>query len=180
MLLGGCAANRGSVTDGPTEGATGRRGASELVTQGQVFAPAQVSIFPLTQLEVDDNGDAWLLLFIELRDRWSDPVKAVGWLTVYLEPVSTGVDTTGHDARWDVDLTDASVNSALFDPVTRTYRFQLGGLPERAQVMANRAANRRSGDASAERSTLLFRASFRTLGPRGEEIELWDAFELES
>jgi len=142
-----------------------------------------VSIFPLTQLQLDDQGEPWLLLFIELQDRWSDPVKAVGWLTVFLEP--TGGNTgRAHEARWDVDLSDASVNSALFDPVTRTYRVQLGGLPARAVAMAQRSEQRLDGAGENQGGAggagkLVFRAMFRTLGPRGEEIELWDTFELE-
>ncbi len=148
---------------------------------GDPFAPASISIFPLTQLQLDDAGEPWLLLFVELQDRWGDPVKATGWLTVFLEPESPRVDRTEHEARWDVDLTEASVNSALFDPVTRTYRMQLGGLPGRAAPMAERSELRRGGgDPQGQRSMLRLRAMFRTLDSDGKRQELWSTFELES
>ena len=145
------------------------------------FAPGGVSIFPLTQLQLDDQGEPWLLLFLELQDRWGDPVKAVGWLTVYLEPEGRPGSVSDHEARWDIDLTDASVNSALFDPVTRTYRVQLGGLPGRAVPMAHRSEQRRAGgDAEGVKGAMVFRAMFRTRGESGDELELWDTFRLES
>jgi len=166
---------------GGTSGTTGRPGAAELTALGKPFAPAQLSIFPLTQLEQDERGNSWLLLFIELRDRWSDPVKAPGWLTVYLEPAGRAAGVSEPDARWDIDLSDPSVNSALFDPVTRTYRMQLGGLPPRVQAMTARSMQRRAGDEiGAAREQLFFRARFITVGSDGNELILWDAFTLDS
>ena len=76
LALGGC-------SSGPTRPAANSGAGSQAALRvwGQPFAPATISIFPLTQLQLDDQGEPWLLLFVELQDRWGDPVKAVGWLT---------------------------------------------------------------------------------------------------
>ncbi len=177
MGLAGCAGTDPAVVRG-TGGPAGPVASSAAI---KPFAPASVSIFPLTQLQLDAEGEPWLLLFVELQDRWGDPVKAVGWLTVYLEPEGRPGSVSDHEARWDIDLTDASVNSALFDPVTRTYRVQLGGLPLRAVPMAQRSEQRRAGgSAEGIKNTMVFRAMFRTRGESGDELELWDTFRLES
>ena len=188
VAIAGCTSSQGVSTGGPPAGGrlaagkpalAGRSDAGGL--HGHPFAPASVSIFPLTQLQLDDAGEPWLLLFVELQDRWGDPVKATGWLTVFLEPERPDVDRSEHEARWDIDLTDASINSALFDPVTRTYRVQLGGLPDRAAPMAERSEQRLGGGKpDGQRSRLRLRAMFRTLDASGERQEFWSTFDIES
>lgn len=94
------------------------------------FAPATLRLHPLTRLGRDDQGRALIVCHIELADRWGDTTKGIGQLAVQLyRPVGASGQSARQDASWDIDLTDLELNASLYDPVTRTYRVQLGGLP---------------------------------------------------
>ncbi|MFI4898387.1 MAG: hypothetical protein ACIARR_11235, partial [Phycisphaerales bacterium JB059] len=73
--LGGCA-RPGSL---PRESmpATGQ-------LTGGPFAPASMRVYPLTQIERTGEGEARLVLHLELRDAWGDTVKGIGNLQVQL------------------------------------------------------------------------------------------------
>lgn len=120
VSLGGCARS-GSM---PREAMppTGR-------LTGGAFAPASMRIYPLTHIERTGEGEARLVLHLELRDAWGDTVKGIGLLQVQL---LRGGDLGGggRDERmWEVDMRDPEINAQYYDPATRTYRVQLRDLP---------------------------------------------------
>jgi hypothetical protein len=140
------------------------------------FAPASLRVFPLTRLDRDTDGRGIIVFHFELRDRWGDGVKWPGNLQIQLYR-PTGNLFSGMEVQereWSVtDMADPEGNSALFDPATRTYRVQLGGLPDWAEVLA--------GAARSESSTpyLKLRAVFAPAGPgggAGEQRFLQDEF----
>lgn len=94
------------------------------------FAPASLRVHPLTHLARDDQGRAMIVCHIEFADRWGDTTKGIGQLAVRLyRPLGASGKSARQEAAWDIDLTDLQYNATLYDPVTRTYRVQLGGLP---------------------------------------------------
>ncbi len=141
------------------------------------FSPASMRIFPLTHLEVAEDGEAMIVVFIEFRDQWSDTVKGAGTLEFRLigpggpgGPGGAGGSAEGSGRRWEIDLADLDRNAALYDPSTQTYRFALNGLPGwLASAMA-------TGEAIPPGVWL--EAYFRTVGPGGEPEVLRDRFEL--
>ncbi|MDX2116304.1 MAG: hypothetical protein SFZ24_11895 [Planctomycetota bacterium] len=99
------------------------------------FVPARLSIHPLTRVVRSGPGSAGATIdaHVELRDAAGDEVKGVGRLVFELERDGGGIEgMTGREriSRWETDLTDLAANSSAYDRVTRTYRFQLTGLPE--------------------------------------------------
>jgi hypothetical protein len=97
------------------------------------FDPVAVVIHPLTRLEPDGAGGTRIDAHIEFRDAAGDEVKGAGRLSLELSretgPV-TGLGSSAQLLRWEADLSDAGMNSRSYDRVTRTYRFELTGLPE--------------------------------------------------
>ncbi len=127
--LSGCA-RPGSV------GVSGGGGASV----GGPFAPASMRIYPLTHLERGEDGEARLILHLEMRDRWGDTVKGVGRLQVQLLRGGELGDGGGGDERmWAIDMRDPETNALYFDPATRTYRVQLRDLPAWAEATVDGA-----------------------------------------
>ena len=134
------------------------------------FSPVSMRIYPLTHAEVGEDGEAILVVFVELKDQWSDTVKGAGKLELRL--ARGGDAAAGGDAgrRWEIDLADPDRNAALYDPSTQTYRFALDGLPGwLASVVA-------AGEAMP--AGVWLEAYFRTVGPGGEAEVLRDRFEL--
>lgn len=102
------------------------------------FAPASLRVHPLTHLERDADGSVFLLVHVQLRDRWSDLCKGVGEIQFYMY-MPTGLGGAGQEEqvrRWEIDLYALDENALFFDPATQTYRFSLGELPGWAEQMA--------------------------------------------
>ena len=95
------------------------------------FAPASLRIHPLTRVDRDNAGAAWIYCHLELRDAWGDTCKGVGALQLQLyRPVGGRASGLGtQELAWDIDLSDLDKNASFFDPATRTYRFPLQNAP---------------------------------------------------
>lgn len=142
------------------------------------FAPVRVEVHPLSHLDVDGDGVVRLIAHVELVDRWGDTTKARGLLRMelYRPGVEVRPDLLTQEQFWELDLRELDLNAALFDPATRTYRLQLGGLPGWAEEMARRLA---SGGEGQARERLLVRAVFETQGPDGRPTVLRDEMQIE-
>ncbi len=142
------------------------------------FAPVRLQVHPLTHLDVDPEGVVRLICHVELKDRWGDTTKAKGLLRLELyRPVEAArPDLQSQELSWDLDLRDLELNAALFDPATRSYRLQLGGLPGWAEAMARRLAAQ--GDQGTP-ERLLLRAVFETQGPDSRPTVLRDEMQIE-
>jgi len=145
---------------------------SESSVLAWAFAGESVRVHPLTHFDLGDGGrganGVALACHVEVRDRWGDPVKVVGSLQIQLYRPVSGLDSAREvqELVWDLDLNDLERNAAWFDPVTRTYRLRLTGLPVWAERMAR-------GEAG-ETTRLRVRAVLRTVGPDGRERVLRD------
>lgn len=99
------------------------------------FSPVAIVIHPLTRLVVDRDSRTRIDAHIEFRDAAGDEVKGAGRLVLELYRESgpvTGMGGREQLLRWETDLTDARANSNAYDRVTRTYRFELTGVPANA------------------------------------------------
>ncbi len=159
-LLSACVAPRRPITNPAI---------SESSLLAWAFAAESIRVHPLTQLELEPGRGVTLACHVEVRDRWGDTVKAVGDLQVQLYRPVPGLDATREvqELVWDIDLNNLERNAAWFDPVTRTYRVRLTGLPAWAERIA-------TGEASGEAGRLRLRAVLRTVGPDGRERILRD------
>ena len=129
---------------------------------GGPFAPASMRVYPLTQIERTGEGEARLVLHLELRDAWGDTVKGIGNLQVQL----LRAGGAGRDERmWEVDMWDPASNALYYDSATRTYRVQLRDLPEWAVAQSER----RGG-------SVRVLAVLRTPAPDGSERFLRDEY----
>lgn len=130
------------------------------------FRPAVMRVHPLTHTEVNADGDAVMILHVELKDPWGDTVKGVGQLQVQLRRQSATGVIGNRGTRWDVDLRDIEVNVSYFDSATRTYRVVIGGLPDwlDESVKAQEAVGSR------------VRVLFRTSKADGEAVVLQDEY----
>lgn len=142
------------------------------------FNPVRLQVHPLTHLDVDPEGVVRLICHVELKDRWGDTTKAKGLLRLELyRPVETArPDLQSQELSWELDLRDLELNAALFDPATRSYRLQLGGLPAWAESMARRLAAQ--GDQGTP-ERLMLRAVFETQGPDSRPTVLRDEMQIE-
>jgi len=93
------------------------------------FRPTVMRVHPLTHTEINADGEAVIILHVELKDLWGDTVKGVGQLQVQLRKQSATSVVGNRGTRWDVDLRDIEINVSYFDSATRTYRIVIGGLP---------------------------------------------------
>ncbi len=99
------------------------------------FAPVRLEIHPLTRyIRAAPNAaeSGTIEAHIELFDRDGDPAKGVGVLLIELYRMTGPVEGVGAEeqiARWPWNLNDPEKNKATYDPVTRTYRMSLTGLP---------------------------------------------------
>ena len=101
------------------------RTADGLVLPGP-FAPKAMRVHPLTHGELDADGNARVVLHVELKDAWGDTTKGVGRVQVQLWRDGGGAE---EGERWAVDLRSLGENASFYDSATRTYRIVLGGLP---------------------------------------------------
>jgi len=130
------------------------------------FRPAVMRVHPLTHTEINADGQAVMILHVELKDPWGDTVKGVGQLQVQLRKQSATSVVGNRGTRWDVDLRDIEVNVSYFDSATRTYRIVIGGLPAwlADSVVAQEAVGAR------------VRVLFRTSKADGESVVLQDEY----
>jgi len=90
------------------------------------FTPRVMRVHPLTHPEVDAQGNARIVLHVELKDAWGDTVKGIGRVQAQLWRENQSADNA---TRWDIDLRGLGDNADFHDPATRTYRIVLAGLP---------------------------------------------------
>ena len=97
------------------------------------FAPVRARIHPLTRIVSGPEGRQ-IEVHLELYDYWDHSVKGIGTVLFELYRERTlggGVTGATQEMRWPViDISDPEANSRPYDPVTRTYLFQLQGLPQ--------------------------------------------------
>lgn len=139
-----------------------RAGAASI---GSPFAPARMKLHALSRIDRDPEGLPMLVAYLDIRDQWDDPTKAIGALQLQLYrpaggPVS-GMDE--QELTWDLDLSDLDHNSRLYDPVTHMYRLPLLEAPAWVLPEEGRDAPR-----------LRLRAVLNTYGPAGEPRQLED------
>lgn len=100
-----------------------------------LFEPVSILVHPLTRFVPGERGVGRIDAHVELRDAEGDDVKGAGRLTLELYretgPV-TGMGAREQLLRWETDMSDPKENSRAFDRVTRTYRFELAGVPAEA------------------------------------------------
>jgi len=147
-----------SPPTGPHEGGGARPGVA------YPFAPASMRIHPLTRLERGDGGRPLLVCHVEVKDAWGDTTKSIGALQVQLYRPGEGPDASleRQELRWDVDLSDLTLNARLYDPATRTYRLPLRDLPPWLTI------NERGGPAQRVR----LRVVLTTTGADGAALTL--------
>lgn len=134
------------------------------------FSPMSIRIHPLTHIDSDAEGEPLIILHVELRDRWGDPVKGAGSLLVELYRPASGpaAGLEQQELVWEVDLSDLEQNARLYDPPTRTYRLQLTSLPHWVQPAPTEGATQR----------IRLRAVLTTTAARGEQLVLDDTYVL--
>lgn len=131
-----------------------------------MFAPVVMRLHPLTHVDRTPAGQPIIVCHIEFADAWGDTVKAAGELSVLLYRPSGAAGATGtQELRWDIDLTDPSTNAANYDPATRTYRLQLGRLPEWVAGV---------GQPGSDDQRVVLRAIFTATDRAGRESTLRD------
>lgn len=142
-----------------------------------VFAPAQIRIHPLTHVDAPRpdasgvvSGEARIVLHFELKDKYGDPVKWTGRLTVELyrpgQGIMPGMET--QEVAWDLsDMQDADRNTGRFDQATRMYR-----VPLRAPAWVRDWATQQRKDPK----WLRLRAVFAYATPDGKEALLEHEF----
>lgn len=155
-------------------GCGGLRGLQGPVAEGPfAFAPSSMRIYPLTHTERGEDGRTWVILHLELKDRWGDSAKGLGLLRVMLfRPVAgpnPGLEE--QSAVWSIDLSDPGENQLRFEPATRTYRLPLKDLPAWVESLPERGP-----DEPGRRSRLRLRATFETTGPDGRQAVLRDEY----
>jgi len=130
------------------------------------FRPSAMRVHPLTHTETRVDGEAIMVLHVELKDPWGDTVKGVGQVQVQLRRDSATSTIGDRGTRWDLDLREIEENVSYFDSATRTYRVVLGGLPEwlDESVVAGTPEPAR------------VRVLFRTAKADGEPVVLQDEF----
>ncbi len=97
------------------------------------FEPVAILIHPLTRLVIQPDKEPRIDAHIEMRDAAGDEVKGTGRMALELYRGSgpfMGGGMREQVLRWETDLSNLEENSRAFDRVTRTYRFELTGLPE--------------------------------------------------
>jgi hypothetical protein len=140
---------------------TGRADPAETLSP---FAPAAIRLHPLTRIDRDDKGAATIIAYLDIRDGWDDPAKALGSLKIQLyRPAGPVASVDEQSLTWDVDLSDLDNNARLYDPVTHMYRLPLLDAP--AWVIP---------EPGRDPPRLRLRAILETSGPRGETRRLED------
>lgn len=112
-------------TGRPTVGSTPSL-VDEVETGQWPFWPTSLRVHPLTRLAVDTRtGQAIIEVRLEFLDPDQHTTKGVGQVRIDLATSNTAADSSPPIATWTWDLRDRSVNSALYDEVTRTYLLRL-------------------------------------------------------
>jgi len=130
------------------------------------FRPSVMRVHPLTHTETRADGEAVMVLHVELKDPWGDTVKGIGQVQVQLRRAGSTSTIGDRGTRWDIDLREIEENISYFDSATRTYRIVLGGLPAWLDESVQ------AGTPEAARLRVLF----RTAKADGEAVVLQDEF----
>ena len=136
VLLAGCCALGGCQSAGQRESerayvAETRDG----LPPAGAFAPTRMRIHPLSHVDAPRDVGPRIVLHLEFEDRFGHGVKAAGDLQItLLEPGRRGPEAVSR--LWEAPFASLASNAGLFDPTTRTYRIELGGLPDWAQSYA--------------------------------------------
>ncbi|GJM19280.1 MAG: hypothetical protein DHS20C14_14930 [Phycisphaeraceae bacterium] len=169
LVLGGCA---------ETGSWLGNRPASQVRAGWRApgpFEPVALRVFPLTRLDRDAEGQAQVVLHVELKDEWGDTVKGAGLLTVQLlRPQGERAGTGKDEVRWDVSLWSDEDNARHYDPSSRTYRIVLGEVPEWVVRMMPGA----DGSVAIEEGSVRLTAQLETPHSDGTMRRLWGESEL--
>jgi hypothetical protein len=147
----------------PKSGLTGRAGPGGQIASP--FAPAAIRLHPLTRVDRDSAGQPMLVVYMDIRDAWDDPVKAIGMLEIqlYRPAAGPGPGMDEQELLWNLDLADLELNGKLYDPVTHMYRLPLLEAPEWIMPEQGRDAPR-----------MRLRALLNTFGPSSEPRQLED------
>jgi hypothetical protein len=142
------------------------------------FAPAAVRLYPLTHAQpTGPGGRPVLVVHVEVKDGWGDSIKAPGELVVRVAPLSgwgaAREGETREPSRWRVDMIDAELNSAWFDPATRTYQVRLSNLPTWMEEGIRQGAGKDGNDRS-----LRITAEFTALNAQGLVKTFYDELDL--
>ncbi|MDX2018429.1 MAG: hypothetical protein SFY95_12430 [Planctomycetota bacterium] len=158
------------------------------------FAPASVRLYPLTHAQpMGPGGRPVLVVHVEVKDAWGDSIKSAGEMVVRVAPLSgwsgltrdAAAKDAGKDAgrgpgsareepsRWRIDMTEAELNSAWFDPATRTYQVRLSNLPAWMEEGIRQGAGKDGSD-----RTLRITAEFTALNAEGQVKTFYDELDL--
>lgn len=88
------------------------------------FRARQVRIHPVTHSAVTDGQRSMIEAHVEFFDQFGHSTKSRGQLRFELREIESG-DGSAPIAAWVLDLDDLDENSRRFQPVMRTYQFDL-------------------------------------------------------
>jgi hypothetical protein len=110
-------------------------GGEKILSSPWPFRPASMRIHPLTRLVRDPQTNVVQIeARLELRDRDGHVARGLGAVEFTLT-----LDAGAPERSWTFDLLDLQRNRQLYDDVTRTYRFLLGGIDEQMLTDARAA-----------------------------------------
>lgn len=178
MALAGCGWMTGSRQ---TAGVRSPAAGETRLTPGPAlnpFAPASVRLYPLTHAQpMGPGGRPVLVVHVEVKDAWGDSIKAAGEMVVRVAPLSgwgaAREGETREPSRWRIDMIDAELNSAWFDPATRTYQVRLSNL----QTWMEEGIRQGAGKDGSDR-TLRITAEFTALNAEGQVKTFYDELDL--
>lgn len=131
VALGGCQSAGGRASERAYVAEASRAG----LPLAGAFAPTRMRIHPLSHADAPRDIGPRIVLHLEFEDRFGHFVKAAGDLKItLLEPGRRGPEAVSR--LWEAPFADLDRNAGLFDPTTRTYRIELGGLPSWAESYA--------------------------------------------
>jgi len=133
LACGGCA-SPGTTTSPPAEKPAGSEGRvperARAAAMPGGFAPIQIEILPLTELQQPPSGDqgAQLNVYVSLLDAFGSQIKAPGTMRFELyDYLQRSAEPKGRRiAIWpDIDLTNPSENQKYWRDFLRAYEFTL-------------------------------------------------------
>ena len=98
------------------------------------FTPVSLSVHPLSHISLEDGGGVVLEACVQLKDRDGLPVRGLGILEVSLQQGGASGEAILTRRSWERDLSNARINLATFDPMTRSYLLRIdleGGIVPR-------------------------------------------------